>query len=178
MKEGYLRVTNILYPFSGLEKVDKDLVAHAAERGTRVHKTCEGIVKGLGEFGVDDETWGYVESFKQWWADGLDKEVVDTERRFYCDIYGITGQADLIIKTPAGLAIVDYKTSSKPSKTWQAQAEAYYYLAKAEGLNIQHLWFLHLSKHGKSPKVHSFECDHTFFFHCYHVYQHFYQKKG
>ena len=65
--ENYIRVTNVLYPFSGLDKIDSEIVAHAAQRGTKVHKICEGIIQGLGELGVEEETKGYVESFKKWW---------------------------------------------------------------------------------------------------------------
>lgn len=46
---GFVRVTEILSPFSGLDKVPKDILANAANRGTRVHDVCEGIVKGVGE---------------------------------------------------------------------------------------------------------------------------------
>ena len=79
-RENYLRVTNILYPFSGLQNIDPNIVSYAAERGTKVHKICEGIVLGIGEIGVDDETWGYVQSFKRWWERGID--VVTMEKRF------------------------------------------------------------------------------------------------
>jgi len=80
-REAYTRVTTILYPFSGLQNVDPDILANAANRGTKVHKICEGIINGLGEIGIEDETWGYVESFKQWWSKGID--VVKVEERFW-----------------------------------------------------------------------------------------------
>lgn len=48
-KSEYSRVTEILSPFSGLDKVPKDILANAARRGTKVHDACESIVKGLGE---------------------------------------------------------------------------------------------------------------------------------
>jgi hypothetical protein len=95
-RENYTRVTNVLYPFSGLGKIDPAIVSHAAERGTKVHKICEGIIQGLGELGVDDETRPYVESFKQWWKEGHD--VIALEKRFWCDRLKITGQVDLILK--------------------------------------------------------------------------------
>lgn len=181
MTPGYTRVTEVLYPFSGLQSVDRDLVAHAAERGSRVHRICESIVKGLGEHGVDDEIWGYVESFKKWWGDG--KEVVAVEKRFYCDKFKITGQADLIIWDGYSATVIDYKTSSKPSKTWVAQAGAYMYLAQLAGIHVTKAQFIHLNKHGKAPKIHQFEADPLgggtaidFFFHCYQVYMHFYHK--
>lgn len=173
-RENYLRVTHALYPFSGLQNIDADVVAYAADRGTRVHKICEGIISGLGEHGVDDETWGYVESFKQWWGDGHPVQAM--EQRFWCDTHKITGQVDLIIQTPDGLCIVDLKTSYKPSPTWAAQASGYYYLTSQAGLDIKKVVFLHLSKHGKEPKLFEYPCDSSFFLAVLQVFNHFYRK--
>lgn len=174
-KENYLRVTTVLYPFSGLQNIDPDVLAHAAERGTKVHKICEGIVSGLGEIGVDEETEGYVESFKKWWAKGI--HVLEMERRFWDDELCLTGQVDLIIKTEDGLAIVDLKTSSKPSKTWEAQGSAYAYLAKNAGYPIEKIFFLHLNKHGKEPKIHEYKIDDSFFLAIYRIFKHFFHKE-
>ncbi len=173
-RENYLRVTNVLYPFSGLQNIDADVLAHAAARGTKVHKICEGIVSGLGELGVDDETRGYVESFKKWWDQGID--IIEMERRFWDDELCITGQVDFIIRTTDGLAIVDIKTSSKPSKTWKAQGSAYAYLAKKSGFEIKKIYFLHLNKTGKEPKIYEYPVDDSFFFAVYVVYKHFFYK--
>ncbi len=173
-RENYLRVTTVLYPFSGLQNIDPDIVANAGRRGTKVHKICEAIVSGLGEIGIDEETWGYVESFKKWWEKGV--EVVEMERRFWDDELCITGQVDFIINTPDGLSIVDIKTSSRPSKTWQAQGSAYAYLAKAAGFEIKKIFFLHLNKHGKEPKLFEYPVDDSFFLNILRVYNHFYHK--
>lgn len=174
-RENYLRVTTVLYPFSGLENIDADVLAYAAERGTKVHKICEGIINGLGEHGVEDETWGYVESFKKWWSQG--HEVISVEQRFWDDELEITGQVDMIIKTPDGLAIVDIKTSSRPSKTWPAQGSAYAYLAKKFGLDVKKIFFLHLNKHGKEPKLYEYPVDDSFFLAILRTYMHFYHKE-
>lgn len=173
-RENYLRVTNVLYPFSGLEKIDPNIVAHAAERGTKVHQICEAIIDGLGEHGVDDETRGYVDSFKQWWEKG--HEVLMMEERFWDDEFNITGKVDLILKTADGLAIVDLKTSSRPSKTWQAQGSAYAYLAKKAGHDIQKIFFLHLNKYGKEAKIYEYPVDDSFFLTILRVFLHFFHK--
>ncbi len=174
-RESYLRVTNVLYPFSGLQNIDPDVVAYAADRGTKVHKICEGIVAGLGEIGVDNDTWGYVESFKNWWSAGID--IVKMEERFWDDELFITGQIDFIIRNPDGLAIVDIKTSSKPSKTWEAQGSAYAYLAKKAGYDINQIFFLHLNKHGKEPKLFEYPVDDSFFLAILRTYKHFFHKE-
>lgn len=174
-RENYTRVTSVLYPFSGLDKIDADVVAHAAERGTKVHHICEAIMLGLGELGVDDETKPYVESFKKWWS--LGHEVVLMETRFWDDKLEITGQVDLILKTPEGLVIVDLKTSSKPSKTWPIQGSAYAYLAKKAGYDIKKIFFLHLNKYGQEPKLYEYPIDESFFLDIFWVWQYFFYKE-
>lgn len=145
-----------------MQKIPPGILSHAADRGTKVHKICEAIVSGLGEYGVEEETQGYVESFKKWWAEG--HEVLLIEKRFWCNELKITGQVDLILKTAEGLAILDIKTSSKPSKTWKAQGCAYAYLAQKAGYPIKKILFLHLNKDGKSPKIYEYSPDSSFFF--------------
>ena len=171
-REKYLRVTHILYPFSGLDKVNPEILAHAAQRGTKVHKICEAIATGLGEIGVEDETWGYVESFKKWWGKG--KDVVCVEERFWDDELCITGQIDLILRTEEGLVVVDFKTSSRPSKTWDIQGAAYAYLARKAGFDIKKIHFLQLNKHGRNPKVHEYPMDDDFFLSILRAYKHFF----
>lgn len=174
-RENYTRVTNVLYPFSGLDSIDPSIVAHAAARGTQVHRICEGIMQGIGEHGVDDETRGYVESFKKWWSLGHD--VIMMEERFWDDDLQITGQVDLILKTPDGLVIVDLKTSSRPSKTWQAQGCAYAYLAKKAKHDIKKIIFVHLNKFGNDPKLYEYPVDDSFFLDILRVWKHFFQKE-
>lgn len=173
-RENYTRVTTVLYPFSGLDKLDPEVVAHAGERGSKVHKICEAIIQGLGELGVEEETKGYVESFKKWWGEG--KEVVLLEQRFWDDILQITGQIDLIINTPEGLAIVDLKTSYKPSPTWEVQGNAYARLARKSGYDIKRIFFLHLNKHGKEAKIYEYPVT-EIFNSVAEVWKHFYAPK-
>lgn len=168
----YRRVTEILYPFSGLDKIDPAIINHAAARGTLVHEICEGIMKGLGELGVTEETKPYVESFKQWWTE--DHEILAIEERFWDDQYKITGQVDIIMKTPDGVAIVDIKTSYKPSKTWALQGSAYAYLARKAGYDVKLLYFLHLDRKGGKPNLIKYEIDIDFFLIVLRVFNHFF----
>jgi len=173
-KEGYIRVTSTLYPFSGLDKINPEVLSHAAERGTKVHKICEGIITGLGEYGVDDETEPYVSSFKQWWDKG--HTVVAVEKRFWDDERHITGQVDLILQTEDGLVIADLKTSSKPSKTWPVQGSAYAHLARKSGYDIKKLFFIHLLRTGKEAKVYEYDISEEFFLSTYKVWDYFFNK--
>jgi hypothetical protein len=173
-RENYTRVTSILYPFSGLDKLDPEVVDNAARRGTQVHKICEGIISGLGEIGVDEETRPYVSSFLQWWNIG--HEVLMMEQRFWDDDLEITGQIDLMIREKDELYLVDLKTSSKPSLTWPAQGAAYAYLAMKYGHDVKKIRFLHLLKSGKAPKIYEYPVDDEFFLSIYRTWKHFYCK--
>lgn len=173
-RENYTRVTQVLYPFSGLSEIDSKVLANAAARGTKVHQICEAIVKGFGEFDVDDVTRGYVDSFYKWWSLGHD--VYMMEQRFWDDELKLSGQLDLIVKTEKGLEIVDLKTSSKPSPTWKAQGCAYAYLAKKAGYEIKNIQFLHLNRYGKQPTIYQYDVDDVFFLRIFEVWNYFFNK--
>ena len=150
---GYLRVTEVLAPFSGLHKVPAHFVENAALRGTRVHEICEAIVAGLGKWDITDEVAGYVESFERWWQPSI--KVLALEDRFYDHNEKITGKVDLIIDLHGRPTIIDIKTASRFSKTWPVQGAAYAGLASAAtGLAIEDVIFLHLDKHGAIPTLH------------------------
>lgn len=171
----YVRVSDVLYPFSGLGKVDAATVDNAARRGTKVHKICEGIISGLGEIGTDEEVKGYVDSFKHWWF--LGHELYAMERRFWDETHSLTGQIDLLLKNEDGLSIVDLKTSYRPSKTWQMQLSAYALLAKNAGLKITKIMIIHLSRNGKEPKIYEYEIDSDFFLDILKVYKYFFYNE-
>lgn len=171
-REEYTRVTTVLYPFSGLQHIDQEIVRAAGDRGTRVHEACELIMKGITDFWVEEDIQGYIRSFDIWWA--TNPEIVCVEQRFWDDTRHITGQVDIITRTSRGLAIVDLKTSYKQSKTWQAQGSAYAMLATQAGHDIQEIQFIHLSKTGSTPKIYEYPVD-DLFLSVLRTYNHFYK---
>lgn len=171
----YLRVTEILSPFSGLNNINPNVLQHAANRGTRVHKACEAIVEGLGDWSIDDEIYGYVESFKKWWDEG--HKVLSVEQRFFCSDLMITGQIDLILEEGDGAVILDIKTPVRPSKTWPLQGAAYAHMAKKSGYNIKGIHFLQLLKDGSHPKLHIYEDQFELFKQCLEVFNYFFKRK-
>lgn len=176
MQKKFFRVTEVLAPFSGLDKVPKDILSNAARRGSKVHDVCEGIVKGLGEWDIDDEIRGYVDSFKSWWSQSI--KVLALEKRFFCSELMITGQVDMIIESDEGAIILDLKTSAKPSKTWPLQGSAYAYMAKKEGYDIKGIHFLHLNKKGLAPNLYVYDNQLEMFKKCLDVFKHFWGKNG
>lgn len=172
--EGYTRVTDVLYPFSGLKNIDPDVVANAAKRGTRVHKLIDAHIKDLGIPTVDDDIKGYYESFLQL----PNHAYLETPARFYCDEHKITGECDAIyMDTEGRLVLVDFKTPARESKTWMLQGSAYSYLAKKIGsFPIEKIEFIKLSKDGKAPKVYSYEEDFELYLKCLDAYRYFFDK--
>lgn len=175
-KKKYLRVTEMLWPFSGLTHVDDVVLENAAARGTRVHKICEGIIDGLGEWDVEPHLEGYIESFKQWW-DPEKYRVIYQEKRLFCDDLMISGKFDILINDGGSPIVVDLKTSHSPSKTWLIQGSAYVYLCRKNGIQANSMRFVKLSKNGKAAKIYDYDYDEELFRKTYDVYQYFFAPK-
>lgn len=171
----YLRVTEILYPFSGLKYVDAEVLERACVRGTKVHKICEGIVRGIEGWEIPEDYQGYIKSFRSWWDQG--RIISSIEERFYCDDLCITGQVDLVVEGPKGAMIVDLKTSQQESKSWWLQGSAYAYLAKKKGYDVKEIMFLKLNRDGKPAREYFYEENMELFSECLNVYRYFYGKR-
>lgn len=176
----YLRVTEVFKPFSGISKVPPEILQYAADIGTNVHAAAEAIIHKLP---VPEHFEGEIEgklinSFEKWynkWEPDVGS-VIRTEERFFDDALMITGQIDLMYAEKAGGGrIVDYKTSTRPQKTWDLQASAYIHLARLNGYNVDQAYFLHLQRDGSEPKVYSYKYDLRLFLACLDVYRYFYE---
>jgi len=173
MQEDYDRVTTSLYYFSGLSQINPEILARAADRGTRVHNACDAIISGLGNFALDDDIQGYVQSFEQW-MEG--KTFIENPGRLYCNKYMITGESDGIYEDVSGYTLFDLKTPAKESKTWRLQGSAYSYLTKSH-YPIRKIEFVKLSKDGKKPISFFYEEDFEMFIQCLNVYRLFFKSK-
>ena len=151
----YLRITEILKPFTGIEFVDPELLQIAADRGTRVHDCIEDILAGRWSPEViDEEVQGYLESFELFWKSSghvFDYTEMQIEKRLFCPKLKITGKLDLIFTKPGRTYAIDWKTSSKKQDSWFLQGSAYTYLLKQNGYpEVDDVLFVHLKK-GKKP---------------------------
>ncbi len=175
MKEikNYTRVTDALFPLTGLRNIDPEVLKRAANRGLRVHEICDAIIEKVGVVNLDTEVQGYIDSFKKW----LPKQFIKKPDRFFCDKYMLTGECDAIYKDESGLVLVDFKTPASESKTWRLQGSAYSYLAKESGYNIARIEFVKLSKTGGAPKVYEYVEDFEMYLKCLDVYKMFFLKK-
>jgi hypothetical protein len=174
IKPGYLRVTDILSPFSGLSKIDPLVLQNAADRGTLVHEIIECIEQGFGKEWVPNHIEGYVESYERWAGD---KSFLTSPKRLYDDNLMITGLVDSIYKDGEDLVLVDYKTPAKESRSWEMQASAYSHMCKNHGYNISRIEFIKLDKAGKDAKVFIYKEDMKMFRKILDCYRYFFEGK-
>lgn len=153
--KGYLRVTEVLKPYSTLTEIDPHTLANAADRGTRVHAYCESYALGLFVAEVDDDCKNYFEVFKEWF-DEMVVKVLYTEKRLNSPTYRISGAFDMIavLKGDRLPTLVDIKTPLTPSLSWQLQTAAYSLLVKELlDMHISRRICLMLPKHRDDVKI-------------------------
>jgi len=169
----YVRVTNVLYPLSGLKSIPTEILQKAATRGTRVHEICDALMADIGVLDLEDEVAGYIRSFEQW----LPRKFLEKPDRFFCDTYKITGECDGMYVDGEDLVLFDIKTPVKPSNTWMLQLSAYAYLARLSGYPVTVIEVVRLNKDGKPPEVIRYKEDFDLFLSCLNVYRYFYDGK-
>lgn len=167
------RVTDVLYPYSGLSAIPPNILKTAADRGTIVHELCTGEMNGIGMFQYEPEHKGYVESFLKW---HIPSAFHACPQRFYNDELMITGECDGLYTSPNGLALIDLKTSAREGGTWPLQGSAYVHMARQAGYDIKRIEFVKLDKTGKAPKVFVYEEKFDMFLKCLDVYREFFKN--
>lgn len=173
----YLRVTEIISPFTGVEFVPADILQKAADRGTRVHNQIESYFDGWGLIGQED-TKQYLQCFEKFWEGyehNFEGAEIQTETRLYCDKLGITGQIDVIARFPHRTLLIDWKTSSRVYDHWHLQGAAYKYLCQQNGYpDVDNVLFVKLNKsRATTYKSEDHEHNLDIFFKCLELYKHF-----
>lgn len=176
IKDGYTRVSSVLAPFAGLHMIPPQILANAAERGTRVHSLIDADIHGFGK-DVDEDIKGFYESFLAWKGD---KNFI-VPHRFYDDHLKITGEVDCMYShknlSGQGFVLVDFKTPAKESPTWIAQASAYTQLAERCGFKIINCQWVQLMKDGSAAKVFDYKIPNPAIFNeLFDVYKKYFSK--
>jgi len=153
----YPRVTSIIAPWSGLDKIPEATLQYAADRGTRVHEICSRIAQGEFVMNLDEDCRPYVDSFRHWFSTQVG-EVVLAEERLIDEGWGYTGQIDLLVRLKEGAtALVDLKTPVLAYKQWRLQLSAYHNLVVEAGFTPEKCGSLQLSPRGKVPRMKWYE---------------------
>ncbi len=149
----YPSVTEVLSPWADWSKIPPKVLAHAAARGTRVHAACAAIAMGLWPV-VDEETEGYVDSFRNWFGAAV-AEVVLCEAELVEKAMGYCGHPDLIVRIHGdeGLTVADLKTPATKNPLWGPQVAAYRHLATVHGFKVERCMSVRLKKDGSRAIV-------------------------
>jgi hypothetical protein len=148
-EKDYTRVTSVLAPFAGYGNIPKEILDKAADRGTRAHAAINTYLSGFGSWGVDSDIEGYIKSAEVFFP-RLGR-VIHHEERFFNHDLELTGQCDMIAEVDGIITLIDWKTSSKPNPTWEAQAGGYVTVAP-KGI-FKRAMFVKLSKDGKDAEI-------------------------
>jgi hypothetical protein len=156
IKPGYTRISDILKPFTNFNHIDKNILANAADRGTRVHDYCNAYANNIFLADIDEDCQYYVNAFIDWYDLNCVK-LLYSEKRLYHDLYKITGKFDLIvkIKNTEENILIDIKTPVIESKTWPIQLGGYCMLIKESmDMDIHRCLVLKLPKSkGKAEEI-------------------------
>jgi len=150
-REDYPTVTQILGLLQDWSMVDPQVLAWAAEKGTKVHRICESIAMNLMLMEeITPEIEGYIESFSKWFT--FVDEILLVEERLYSDKWHFSGKPDIIVRIGKLIYLPDLKTPLGMQPTWQGQGAAYRHLAAEDrGIHTDHVGSLRLRKDGKMP---------------------------
>jgi hypothetical protein len=144
----YPRVSEIIAKQNEeFRRIPIEILANAAERGTKIHAYCTAHAKGLWLDGIEEEYQPYVNSFIKWYDQNV-SDLIDSELRLYDDERIFTGEIDMLVKMKDNkIVLVDIKTSHTKSKTWSIQLAAYAHLCNiSTDYKIDNIINLHLKK--------------------------------
>lgn len=153
--KGYTRVTEVLTPYKNFDNILPDVLHQAAERGDKVHTTCELYALNLLIEKPSEEVKPYFESFKYWYDEFVTESILTEERLSDPELF-LTGQFDLLctMKGSDDLVLVDYKTPAVHEISWRLQMAAYsYLLRKLRGIQVKRRISIRLNGEGKPPAV-------------------------
>lgn len=180
-RTSYLRCTNIISPFSGIEFVPLKYLEPAQNLGTQTHYHIQNLLSGFETPVEDDRIEPMLNSFARFWQSSLhafqDSKII-IEKRLFDDENMITGCIDCVIVTEEKTYVFDWKTSKKIHKaSWSLQAAAYRHLLEVNGFtNIADPVFVQLDREGKEPilfKCDNYDHDLDKFFKCLELYRFF-----
>lgn len=150
----YPRVSDIIFKQNRdeLNRINADILANAALRGTKVHLYAAAYARGFMIPAIEPEYFPYVDAFMQWYDENVD-ELLHYNMRLYDDFLCYSGEFDMILKLKNGkIVLLDLKTSATPSITWPLQLAAYANLCEKNGLDFDEVAVLHLKKKKKKKK--------------------------
>lgn len=121
---GYVRVTDVTSLLSPYGHIDPIVLGRAALRGSLVHEWIAETLKGEAPPDLEPDFQGYSMAWRAWDLLHGSSPVKEVETRYFDHRLKLTGQIDVMTQD----LIIDWKTSSAWSKTWELQMQAYMHL--------------------------------------------------
>ena len=144
IKEGYIRVSDVLGVFYKKDDIDDFILEKAQKRGTYIHYWIQSFLEGI-ELPIS-ETWStYTELFQDWYTEFKPSKMLNV-KRLYSENLKLTGEVDNIAIVGDRHILIDYKTSKEYSRSWPLQVAAYAHLLKEQGVDVDEAWIVHLDK--------------------------------
>lgn len=133
----WIRVTELLKPWSKFEGIPEDVLANKAQIGTNVHEAINMHSIGLPVPKLTAREERYFESYKIW-EETYRPIYMATEQRLYDHDLTLTGCIDGIIAGDDGKGrIIDFKCSAMPLEShWKIQLGWYYLLCKKNEIEV------------------------------------------
>jgi hypothetical protein len=126
------------------DMVEAGLLRRAGEFGDAVHKACEYSDNGtLGD--VDDAVLPYLNAWQTFLSD-YNAEVLENEKRVYSEKYNFAGCIDRVLLIGKTETLVDIKSATVISPTWDIQTGAYNLLRPCKAR-----WTVKLEPESKVP---------------------------
>ena len=147
------RVSQIIAPYSGYNKVPKKILEKAADRGTLIHSACLAMVQKEA-CKLPFEYAKYAMSFGKFLPQI--KSIHSFENRLSDEKWGYTGMYDYLgeVEGYEGTTLFDIKSSYAAKKIWGCQVAAYARLAEIHWEILpKTILVVHLSKEGNAPKL-------------------------
>ena len=163
IKPGYTRVSTILEERQDFSKIPREIFEHKTEVGSNVHEAIFLHNECLPRsFDLTEEEQAYFDSYLLW-AKETGIQTPYNEKRFYDDMFMITGKIDALVKFPYEdkLILADWKTSThnkKIGRIWEMKGTFYHYLLTKNGFEdiSDRFLYIQLDPDGKLPKVREF----------------------
>lgn len=171
-------VTSVLEPYTGLEFVNAEVLARAAEFGSHVHQACHLMnMEELDWASLDPALVPYVTAWKEFLED-TGAVVIKSEHRVYSARHKFAGTLDVMVEWRRRNRLIDLKSTASVPRTVGPQTAAY---AEAHtemtGQHVDDRYCLHLKPDGRY-KAHKLDDvrDWSIFQSSLNLYNWFYSK--
>lgn len=148
IKPGYTRISTLISPFHNFAHVDEEIIKKKAELGTFVHSKIESYLMKTDKLSEIEDINSYLQAFAMFIREkNIDhNNILAIEKRYYNDIFMITGKIDCIMKYGDKTLLLDWKTTVRFYELASSiQLCLYWYLAMGE-FDIDDLFIVRLDR--------------------------------